>query len=146
MSQSQWMLLSTVATAVGIGAAAAAGWVVGQRRGAYPLLGSCVTVLIAYVLLNKVFSPQFILWLLPLLILVRLPARLIVFYLALDVAMFWALGFTPYLRERGLVDAMPTAVGVLLLTVLLRAGLLVRVAFSPTGQSDAPRDPSAASG
>ncbi|HSK33438.1 MAG TPA: hypothetical protein VK903_08140 [Propionicimonas sp.] len=145
VSQSQWMLLSTVATAVGIGAAAGAGWLVGQRRGAYPLLGSCVTVLIAYVLLNKVFSPQFILWLLPLLVLVRLPARLIVFYLALDVAMFWALGFTPYLRERGLVDAMPTAVGVLLLTVLLRAGLLVRVAFSPTVQLDAPRDPSAAS-
>lgn len=144
VSQSQWVLASTVATAVGIAAAAGAGWLIARRRGSYPLVGSCLTVLIAYVLLNKVFSPQYILWLLPLLVLVRLPAKVVALYLAIDVVMIWSLGFILYTRESGLMDAMAMMVGLLLLTVLLRIGYLVGVVFSPTVQLDAPRDPSAA--
>jgi uncharacterized membrane protein len=146
VSQAQWVLLSSAATAVGIAAAAGAGWLVGQRRGAYPLLGTCITVLIAYLLLNKVFSPQYILWLLPLLVLVRLPARLVVPYLAIDVVMIWTLGFILYTRESGMIDAMTTLVSVLLLTVALRIGYLVGVVFSLGGRSAAPRGRSAASG
>jgi hypothetical protein len=108
-------------------------------------VGSCLTVLIAYVLLNKVFSPQYILWLLPLLVLVRLPAKVVALYLAIDVVMIWSLGFILYTRESGLEGAMAMMVGLLLLTILLRIGYLVGVAFSPTVQLDAPRVPSAAS-
>jgi len=146
VSQAQWVLLSTVATAVGITAAAGGGWLIGRRQGAYPLVGTCVTVLIAYVLLNKVFSPQYILWLLPLLVLVKLPARLVVPYLVIDVVMIWTLGFILYTRESGMAGAMATLVGVLLLTAALRIGYLVGVAFSPTVQLVAPRGRSAASG
>ena len=119
---------------------------IGRRQGAYPLVGTCVTVLIAYVLLNKVFSPQYILWLLPLLVLVKLPARLVVPYLVIDVVMIWTLGFILYTRESGMAGAMATLVGVLLLTAALRIGYLVGVAFSPTVQLVAPRGRSAASG
>jgi uncharacterized membrane protein len=146
VSQSQWVLLSTVATAVGIAAAAGAGWLIRRRRGAYPLVGTCITVLIAYLLLNKVFSPQYILWLLPLLVLARLPARLVVPYLAIDVVMIWTLGFILYTRESGMVDATTTLVSVLLVTVALRIGCLIGVVFSSAGLSAAPRGPSAASG
>lgn len=146
VSQSQWVLLSSVATAIGIAAAAGIGWLIARRQGVYPLVGTCVTVLIAYLLLDKVFSPQYILWLLPLLVLVSLPARLVVPYLAIDVVMIWTLGFILYTRESGIVDAMTILVSVLLLTVALRIGCVVGIAVSSAGRSGAPRGRSAASG
>jgi uncharacterized membrane protein len=149
VAPSVWLLLAGGATLVGIGGAAAAGWALGRRRGSYPLVPACVTVLIAYMLLNKVFSPQYILWLLPLLVLAGLRARIILAYLVIDVVMFWSIAAVLHTRELGLNDAMGVWTGVLLLSTLSRLVYLAWVAgvpFRREGRSAAPRGRSAASG
>ena len=105
-------------------------------------------MLIAYLLLNKVFSPQYILWLLPLLVLAGLRARIIVAYLVIDVVMLASIAAVLHTREHGLTDAMGLWAALLLLIAVIRLGylaLVAGVAFRPAERSAAPQGPSAAS-
>ena len=83
------MLLATVATAVGLACVALAGWWVARGAGSYPLLGTSVALLGAYLVLNKVFSPQHIIWMLPLILLLGLPVVWSLFYVLLDPLTYW---------------------------------------------------------
>ena len=83
------MALATLATLVGIVAVMAVGWLLSKGR-LYPLLGTCVGLLTAYVLLNKVFSPQYIIWLLPVMVLYGVSVRWTLVYVLLDPVLYWS--------------------------------------------------------
>ena len=118
VTPTQWLQVAAVATAVGVLAAAGVGWLIGRRRGGYPLPGSIVTIFVAYLLLNKVHSPQYILWVLPLLVLVGLGTRAVVTYLAIDVVMFVTLGLAVASSSAAMFFA-------LLAATVVRTGFLV---------------------
>lgn len=149
VSQGQWMLASTVATGLGIVAAAALGWRAGRRTGSFPLAGTAVVALVAYLLANKVHSPQYILWLLPLLLLAGAARRGVVSYLVVDVVMFTAFGLGLYLQAVGVEAVSPALLGLYILlmygAMVVRAGVLVKLA-TPLLRSDGAPGRSAASG
>jgi uncharacterized membrane protein len=60
------------------------GW---RRTGAYPWIGVSGAMLCGFLLLHKVHSPQYTLWLLPFFVLLAVPWRWIVAYLAVDLVM-----------------------------------------------------------
>ena len=62
------------------------GWRRYLRDGTYPWLGAGAAMLCGFVLFHKVHSPQYTLWLLPLLILLRVPWGLVAAYLLADLA------------------------------------------------------------
>ena len=67
--------------------AAAVGWWRWRRAGTYPWLGVSAAMLCGFLLLHKVHSPQYTLWLLPFFILLRVHWGWIVAYLVADLAM-----------------------------------------------------------
>jgi hypothetical protein len=67
--------------------AAAVGWWRWRREGIYPWVGVSAAMLCGFLLLHKVHSPQYTLWLLPFLVLVQVPWSLIGAYLLADLAM-----------------------------------------------------------
>jgi uncharacterized membrane protein len=67
--------------------AAAVGWWRWRRCGVYPWIGVSAAMLCGFLLLHKVHSPQYTLWLLPFFVLVRVPWGLVAGYLLADLAM-----------------------------------------------------------
>ncbi|MEE2060232.1 glycosyltransferase 87 family protein [Rhodococcus artemisiae] len=63
------------------------GWRRYLRDGTYPWLPVAAAVLCGFLLLHKVHSPQYTLWLLPLFVLLRIPWQLIATYLLVDLSM-----------------------------------------------------------
>ena len=71
-------------------AAVAHGVVRARREGAFPLLQVCGAVLAVFLLLNKVSSPQYVLWLLPFLVLVRVHVAWWAAYAVVDLVVYVA--------------------------------------------------------
>jgi uncharacterized membrane protein len=67
--------------------AVAVGWWRFRRDGFYPWVGVSAAMLCGFLLLHKVHSPQYTLWLLPFFVLVQVPWSLVVAYLLADLAM-----------------------------------------------------------
>ncbi|MEN3302114.1 MAG: hypothetical protein V7633_4172 [Pseudonocardia sp.] len=67
--------------------AAVAGWRRWRREGVYPWLGVSAAMLCGFLLLHKVHSPQYTLWLLPFFVLLRVPWRWVAAYLVADAVM-----------------------------------------------------------
>jgi hypothetical protein len=67
--------------------AAAAGWRRWRREGVYPWLGVSAAMLCGFLLLHKVHSPQYTLWLLPFFVLLAVPWRWVAAYLVVDAVM-----------------------------------------------------------
>lgn len=67
--------------------AAAVGWWRWRREGVYPWIGVSGAMLCGFLLLHKVHSPQYTLWLLPFFVLLRVPWGWIGAYLVADVIM-----------------------------------------------------------
>lgn len=65
----------------------AVGWRRYTRTGQYPWIGVSAAMLSAFLLLHKVHSPQYTLWLLPFFILLRVDWRLVVAYLVCDLSL-----------------------------------------------------------
>jgi len=84
-------LMATAVTAIALVAVAIWSWCRGRNLGHYPLLPASLVMLAAYLLANKVYSPQYALWLLPLLVLAGVRVSTVIAYLVLDAALFWAL-------------------------------------------------------
>ncbi|MBW4095272.1 MAG: hypothetical protein HIU81_07795 [Acidobacteria bacterium] len=93
-----------------------------MRGGVYPWLQVCAGELCVYLLLNKVHSPQYMLWLLPFFVLLRIPWTLIIAYFIADAAT--GLGAMLMFSQR-LNPATSPATQLLLAGVWGRAGLLV---------------------
>lgn len=67
--------------------AAAVGWWRFRREGHYPWVGVSAAMLCGFMLLHKVHSPQYTLWLLPFFVLLAVPWRWVAAYLVADVVM-----------------------------------------------------------
>jgi uncharacterized membrane protein len=95
------------------------GWLRYRRTGTYPWLAVSAAMLCGFLLFHKVHSPQYVLWLVPMFVLLRLRPVWIVLYLLADLAMgigvfryFYAISFhQPYGIYDGLA-AQLTTVGV----------------------------------
>lgn len=64
------------------------GWSVGQRTGSYPWIQVSAALICAFLLFNKVYSPQYVLWLLPFFVMVRIRWGWWVAYLAVDLTLY----------------------------------------------------------
>jgi uncharacterized membrane protein len=126
-------IASTAATATGMLAALAAGAMIASRRRCeYPWLQVGAAMLCAYLLLNKVHSPQYTLWLLPFFVLLRIRAGWIIAYYLADLAM--GIGFFrwQYLivthQPSGIFDSWPAQA--VMIGVWGRAALLAGLAIA----------------
>ena len=66
-------------------------WVGWRRRSSpegYPVAGATLALIASFMVISKVNSPQYALWVLPLLVLVQIPWRAIVAYLVSDLVLF----------------------------------------------------------
>jgi hypothetical protein len=68
--------------------AVVAGWWLGRPTGRYPWLQVSAAMLCAFLLFNKVYSPQYVLWLLPFFVLLRVRWGWWASYLAVDVLLY----------------------------------------------------------
>jgi uncharacterized membrane protein len=65
-----------------------AGAAVARRTGSYPWIQVSAALICAFLLFNKVYSPQYVLWLLPFFVLVRVRWGWWVAYLAVDLTLY----------------------------------------------------------
>jgi uncharacterized membrane protein len=79
--------LSPALVLLSFAVALAVGWSRWRREGVYPWIGVSAAMLCGFLLLHKVHSPQYTLWLLPFFVLLRVPWSLVAAYLVADVAM-----------------------------------------------------------
>ena len=84
--QDRLALAATVATLLGLLLAVGVGWLRFRKDRVYPWLPVCAAMLSTYLLFNKVHSPQFVLWLLPFFVLLRIRAGWILAYFVADAA------------------------------------------------------------
>ncbi len=93
LSQGALMELATLATAAALSAVLVVGWRLAHRAGEYPLPGTALGLLVAYLLANKVFSPQYTLWVLPLLVFLGFRVWATVSVVVVDVVLYWSWHF-----------------------------------------------------
>ncbi len=93
LSPATLMSLATLATAAGLAAVLAIGWRLASRVGEYPLPGISLGLLVAYLLLNKVFSQQYTIWVLPLLVFLGFRVWATMSVVVIDVALYWSWHF-----------------------------------------------------
>lgn len=79
--------LSPILVVAAFVVAMAVGWWRWRRDGVYPWLGVSAAMLCGFLLLHKVHSPQYTLWLVPFFVLLAVPWRWVVAYLIADIAM-----------------------------------------------------------
>ena len=115
-------VLSPALIAAAFAAACWWGWRTSRRTGSYPWIQVSAAVLCAFLLLHKVHSPQYALWLLPFFVLVRVRWGWIVGYLLADAAM--SIGIFRWLSTGGSINDGFAAQAVVL-GVWGRAALLV---------------------
>nr|WP_233158292.1 glycosyltransferase 87 family protein [Actinokineospora bangkokensis] len=80
-------IASPVAVFASFAVAATIGWVRYRREGTYPWVPVSAAMLCGFLLLHKVHSPQYALWLVPMFVLVRVRWGWIAAYFAADLAM-----------------------------------------------------------
>lgn len=84
--QADLALAATVTTMAALLVACVLGWLRYGRGRQYPWLPVCAAMVCGYLLFNKVHSPQFVLWLLPFFVLLRIRAGWILAYFVADAA------------------------------------------------------------
>ncbi|CAM2845942.1 glycosyltransferase 87 family protein [Prescottella defluvii] len=80
-------VVSPLALCAGLALAVWLGWKHFERHGSYPWIGVSAAMLCAFLLLHKVHSPQYTLWLLPFLVLLRVPWSLVAAFLVADLTL-----------------------------------------------------------
>lgn len=151
-------VLSPVLVLVSFAVAAAVGWRIHRRGAEYPWIGVSAAMLCGFLLLHKVHSPQYTLWLLPFFVLLRVRWGWIAGYLAADLLMGIGIFRWFYVLNAGLdggiaggLAAQAVVLGVwgraVLLAILfglfLRAPTAMRTPAAPDGPP-ASRDRAAA--
>jgi len=79
--------LSPVLVLVSFAVAGAVGWQRMRREGTYPWLAVSAAMLCGFLLLHKVHSPQYTLWLVPMFVLMRVRIGWVIAYFVADIAM-----------------------------------------------------------
>jgi uncharacterized membrane protein len=85
--QSTMDWLSPALVLLSFAVAVAVGWWRWRRDGVYPWVGVSAAMLCGFLLLHKVHSPQYTLWLLPFFALMQVPWRWVMAYLLVDLVM-----------------------------------------------------------
>ncbi|OLT03496.1 hypothetical protein BJF90_25595 [Pseudonocardia sp. CNS-004] len=85
--QSTMNWLSPTLVLLSFAVAVAVGWWRFRRDGTYPWVGVSAAMLCGFLLLHKVHSPQYTLWLLPFFVLLQVPWSLVGAYLVADLTM-----------------------------------------------------------
>ncbi|WP_414635909.1 glycosyltransferase family 87 protein [Actinophytocola sp.] len=80
-------LLSMITILTAFVVACALGWLRYQREGTYPWIAVSAAMLCGFLLLHKVHSPQYTLWLVPMFVLLRIRWGWVLAYLLADLAM-----------------------------------------------------------
>jgi uncharacterized membrane protein len=96
------------------------GWRRAEREGRYPTAAVGLGIVALFLLVSKVHSPQYALWLIPLVALLDVPWRYVVAYLLGDLGVFVA-GFTWFTV---MSNPAPGWMGIMEIAVLVRAGAL----------------------
>jgi uncharacterized membrane protein len=100
-----------------------------RAEGTYPVMATSLGIDVAFQLVSKVHSPQYALWLAPLLALLNVRVRYIAFYFAADLAVFIS-GFYWFT----VMDApAPAWQGIFEVAVLARAAALGSLAYAAWG-------------
>lgn len=94
-------LLATAATAVTVVAVLVAGVVIGIRRGRMPWIETSAALLCAYLVSNKVDSLQYVLWLLPFFVVVRVRIGWALAYIGANLLLFFGWFRSFYLHAVG---------------------------------------------
>jgi uncharacterized membrane protein len=94
--------LSPILVLLSFVVALAVGWWRWRREGTYPWIGVSAAMLCGFLLLHKVHSPQYTLWLLPFFVLLRVRWGWIVAYLLADLAMYVGIFRLFYLLNAGM--------------------------------------------
>lgn len=125
-------LLSLSLMVASFAVACVLGWLRYQRTGTYPWVAVSAAMLCGFLLLHKVHSPQYTLWLVPMFVLLRIRWGWIAAYLLADLAMgigifrwYYEIG---YGRHGGIYDGF--AAQAVMIGVWGRAALLVALFFA----------------
>jgi uncharacterized membrane protein len=132
LSPDQLNLVTLVLTAAFFLIALRFGWVRAKRDREFPVVEVCAALLAAFLLWNKVHSPQYTLWLLPFFVLTRVHIGWWAAYTAVDLAVYVGTFrfFFDVCSERGCIVGEPTAAQHLMNAgVFLRAGVLLALFF-----------------
>lgn len=122
-------LLTSGLTAASFLVALGVGWWRARREGTYPVVQVCAALLVAFLLWNKVHSPQYTLWLLPFFVLIGVHWFLWVAYSIADLAVY--IGIFRWLYDFGISGnaAIMTAAKWALVWGVRARGLLLLLLF-----------------
>jgi uncharacterized membrane protein len=120
-------LLSPLLVCAAFAIALRLGWLRFQRDGAYPWIAVSAAMLCGFLLLHKVHSPQYTLWLIPFFVLLRVPWGLVAAYLVADLSM--GIGVFKYFGALAAQTDASTFEVLVKFGVWGRAGLLVVLFF-----------------
>lgn len=116
-------LLTGILTGTFFVGALAFGWWRGRREGAYPFLPVCAALLAAFLLWNKVHSPQYALWILPFFALLRVNVVWWALYAVADAATYY--GIFQWFYDQSLGRDFTAAKKAMIAGVWGRAALLL---------------------
>ena len=109
-------------------------WVGWRRRdepGGYPVVPTGLAIIASFMVLSKVHSPQYALWVMPLIVMVDIPWRQVLAYLASDAVLFVS-GWWWYTKPDPFVPPAPLAEKIFVLAVFARSIALIVIAVQAT--------------
>jgi uncharacterized membrane protein len=105
-------------------------WVGWRRRdepGGYPVVPTSLAIIASFMVLSKVHSPQYALWVMPLIAMVDIPWRQVFAYLASDAVLFVS-GWWWYTKPNPFTPPAPMAEKIFVLAVFARSIALIVIA------------------
>jgi len=133
------------------------GWRRRREPGGYPVVPVGLAIVASFMVLSKVHSPQYALWVLPLIVMVDVPWHQVFTYLAADAVLFVS-GWYWYTKPDPFAPPAPFAEKVFVLAVFARSAILAIIAIfaarrgrrlfpvagpePPVGPASSPTEPS----
>jgi uncharacterized membrane protein len=103
------------------------GWGRRDEPGGYPVVPTGLAIIASFMVLSKVHSPQYALWVMPLIAMVDIPWRQVLAYLASDAVLFVS-GWWWYTKPNPFTPPAPMAEKIFVLAVFARSIALIVIA------------------
>lgn len=138
MSPEDLNLVTGVLTLVAFGIALVLGWSRAQREGSYPVVEVSAALLAGFLLVTKVHSPQYTLWLLPFFVLVRVNVLWWIAYAAADLLVYVGVFrfYYDYFERPGAESVYDAMRGGVWLRAALLLGLFIAFLRAPRSPDD----------
>jgi uncharacterized membrane protein len=104
------------------------GWRRRHRAGGYPVVPASLAIIASFMVLSKVHSPQYALWVMPLIVMVDVPWNLVISYLTSDAVLFVS-GWYWYTKPNPFTPPAPLAEKIFVVAVFARSAALVVIAW-----------------